>query len=350
MKPTLVRTCAAVALTGALVGAPALSGGPDGYAQEKAAPKPAVPAEPLGVLHCIGCHGGPDTPAYAEYSKTDGDKGARTDFVTLTEYHAWRHEDLHTRAFENIKPKYGPGSAPLNLATRMEEVLRESPSRKGKDYRVTAAAECLTCHATDLTASQNVALGAKTAGHFQTDYGVGCEGPATDGRADNWLAPHVRRAWREVAPKEKADLGLVDLRDPATRARTCASCHVGSVEEGRFVSHEIYAAGHPPLPPFELVTYCRDEPWHYYTHRENASLRRLAREQPEKALALFHYEEPADDKTPNGVSPDARDFAVGTVATFEAGMHLLATDAERTAKAGGYWTSPTLTATPATTT
>ena len=31
----------------------------------------------------------------------------------------------------------------------------------------------------------------------------------------------------------------------------CLSCHLGNAREGRVVTHEMYAAGHPPLPGFE---------------------------------------------------------------------------------------------------
>ena len=48
------------------------------------------------------------------------------------------------------------------------------------------------------------------------------------------------------------------MRNPARRAERCTSCHVGSESEGRFVTHEMYAAGHPPLPPVEVMAFSRD--------------------------------------------------------------------------------------------
>jgi hypothetical protein len=42
------------------------------------------------------------------------------------------------------------------------------------------------------------------------------------------------------------------LRDPQVRAEVCLSCHIGNVEQGKVITHEMYAAGHPPLPSFEL--------------------------------------------------------------------------------------------------
>ena len=62
---------------------------------------------------------------------------------------------------------------------------------------------------------------------------------------------------------EKSAKGLWDIRDPEVRAQRCASCHVGNAAEGKFVTHAMYAAGHPPLPPLEVMTFSRDQPMHY---------------------------------------------------------------------------------------
>jgi hypothetical protein len=33
------------------------------------------------------------------------------------------------------------------------------------------------------------------------------------------------------------------------------SCHIGNAEEGRVITHEMYAAGHPPLPSFDMANF-----------------------------------------------------------------------------------------------
>ena len=145
-------------------------------------------------------------------------------------------------------------------------------------------------------------------------------------------AARSARDLREKDPKEKSELGLVDLHDPYTRATKCAGCHIGNKAEGKFVTHEMYAAGHPPLPPFELVTYCRDMPRHYHTYRDtpgishNRFLTEMASKDPDKAWKTFHFRLPKDE------CPNARDFALGTVAAFESTMKLLADDARETPK------------------
>ena len=312
MTPTLIRSLAAAGLSLALLAAVALTGGPDGVAQEaKGGPakEPALTGPSLRVLNCRRCHRAP----------LDDEAKAVTEFVTLTESQVWHDLDLHARAHANITPSEagGPSGKP-NLAWEMQQVL--APHRP-KGYQVHQAAECLTCHATDLTARQTppIALTAKKTEDFDTLSGVSCE--ACHGRSDKWIGPHFSVEWRQVSPADKTGLGLVDLRDPYVRAKTCASCHIGSKAEGKFVTHEMFAAGHPPLPPFELVTYSRDQPAHYLPPRQNAYLKALAEKDADAAWARFHFRHP--DKE----SPDGRNFAVGTLAAFEASMRLLADDA-----------------------
>ena len=67
---------------------------------------------------------------------------------------------------------------------------------------------------------------------------------------------------------------------PATRPRAagrCATCHVGSPADGKFVTHEMYAAGHPPLPPLEVMTFSRDQPMHYKLPKDLPYFRRRTR-------------------------------------------------------------------------
>ena len=311
MTPLLTRSLAAAAavstLLTALVGLP----GSPGAAQEPKAEPAAAEMSPR-ILNCRRCHLNP----------LPEDRAAGvTDFVMLTESQAWHDLDLHALAHANIRPSEtgGPGGKP-NLAWEMQQVL--TPHRPA-GYRVDQAAECLTCHATDLTIGRDppVALAAKKVADFDWKSGVTCEG--CHGRADEWIGPHFSSDWRKVSPEDKSKRGLVDLRDPYTRAMKCASCHVGNKAEGKFVTHEMYAAGHPPLPPFEVATYAADAPRHYYPHRENKA---LAAMDPDTAWKHFHFRK--DE------CAEARSMAVGTVAAFEATMRLLADDAAATAKTG----------------
>ena len=56
---------------------------------------------------------------------------------------------------------------------------------------------------------------------------------------------------------------MTDLWDPIVRVRTCVSCHVGNVEQGKVLTHAMYAAGHPPLPGIEASTFAAAMPNHW---------------------------------------------------------------------------------------
>ena len=125
--------------------------------------------------------------------------------------------------------------------------------------------DCLTCHAIYMALPEaNVA--AKT---FYTDDGVSCE--ACHGWADKWYPRHSnRRVWRELTAAAKEADGLYDMRDAHRRAERCSACHVGHAGEGKIVTHEMYAAGHPPLPGFEAASFCDMMPPHWEPRGEKA--------------------------------------------------------------------------------
>jgi len=261
-----------------------------------AAGQPAKAVNPrdriLGADNCIRCHERP--------TEADRRPGGATEFLRMDESAIWQKEDLHGKAFEAL-------STPLGK--RMQAVLK---------YDVTKRPECLCCHAVDLVPEKKPAD--KT--DFYPTFGVGCE--ACHGFANEWNTPHVRPTWRDVPPAEKAKLGQVDLRDPATRAGRCSTCHVGSPADGKVVTHEMYAAGHPPLPPLEVMTFSRDQPMHYKWPKDLPYFQTL---DPKTTWELFHYRK--------GESQPARLVAVGAVTTFRAAVRVLAQAAEEAhARAG----------------
>src|SRR5690606_29164512 len=105
--------------------------------------------------------------------------------------------------------------------------------------------------------------------HNRLVWGVSCEachGASRDGQVEGrhfpgWLEHHRKPGWVNKPAKEKQEeFGYYDIRSPLAKARMCVSCHVGNAEEGRVVTHEMYAAGHPPLPNFELETFLQQMP------------------------------------------------------------------------------------------
>lgn len=99
--------------------------------------------------------------------------------------------------------------------------------------------------------------------------GVSCEGchgaaDAVAGDVKGWKELHYNKTWRYMDPAKKADLhNYYDVRSPVSKTRMCLSCHLGNAKEGRVVTHEMYAAGHPPLPGFEVSTFIDQEPQHW---------------------------------------------------------------------------------------
>src|SRR5579864_7286783 len=124
---------------------------------------------------------------------------------------------------------------------------------KNLKYDVTKSAQCLSCHGVYVTDEKLV-----DEESFKPDQrvksGVTCV--ACHGAYSDWVNEHSKPAksrWKQFDREEKeAKFGLKDLWDPAKRAALCSSCHVGEAAAGKIVTHEMYAAGHPPLPGIEI--------------------------------------------------------------------------------------------------
>ncbi|MFO0852132.1 MAG: multiheme c-type cytochrome [Gemmataceae bacterium] len=218
---------------------------------------------------CLKCHERP----------TDRDvTGGRNKFVLFHESTYWEQYDLHRKAFAALDSPLGRA-----ISTRLY---------RGDAKAAAAQPACLVCHSTDT--QPHAALSETAAERFSTTFGVNCQ--ACHGPAQEWWPKHIEDAvWRMTRPPDKAKLGQTDLRDPAVRATTCVECHIGSAEKGRFVTHAMYAAGHPPLPPFELATFSRDEPRHWrpaaavdFTGGARDEIAKQLKA-PGKLKELFHY-------------------------------------------------------------
>jgi hypothetical protein len=193
-----------------------------------------IPVDPAlgqydGARSCQQCH---TAPLPVEGS---------TDYVKLTEYKIWSEQDKHSNAFNVLANE---------RSKRMGKALGYEPSK---------AWQCLNCHAMNVPP-------AVRAPSFTIESGVSCD--ACHGPSEKWDREHRFPAWRTKPMAEKAKLGFYDVREPLSRARLCTSCHVGDQRLGRFITHEMYAAGHPPMPGFELATFCNQMPPHWRKHIE----------------------------------------------------------------------------------
>lgn len=290
---------------------------------KKGEPAPAGKPELISAARCQGCHGQADPAGNPELKKTLG-----FEFVRLWENKVWDAHDLHKTAFVNLLTKRTAdekaGQKANATAQRMEDKLRTyktHPKYQKPDYTVATDVACLACHASALEPPTKTALDTWTKDSFLTDDGVGCEmchgygSLYRDKHQDSKLVktpdgPKSVVPWREWTPDTKKAWGLVDLRSHADATKRCASCHVGNTQDARFVTHDMYAAGHPPLPPLDLLAYTREQPRHWGLPSEMPYLKDLVKNEPEKAFAVFHIR--ADE------SFVARRFAESALATLGA--------------------------------
>jgi hypothetical protein len=180
-----------------------------------------------GAVRCKDCH----------TQQTTLEQGASLSFVMLDEYAIWKTLDKHAQAYAVLRGERGQQMSKLLKS----DVLKPETG-------------CLNCHAMN-------ALKTSPQETFNPEDGVSCGG--CHGPSSGWLTEHTQPAWRKLSPREKAERGMKDVRDPETRSKLCMSCHIGNADEGKVVTHAMFAAGHPPLPPFEVATFSQNEPQHW---------------------------------------------------------------------------------------
>ena len=234
---------------------------------EPASSAPAGEHTYLGVVACARCHRAP----------TPEDKEANTG-VALTEYTTWSTQDKHKDAYEVLlKPR----------AQRMQQLL---------GYDVTKDGRCLSCHAVDCSSS-------KCDTSFVASRGVSCE--ACHGPSSDWVDPHWKPGWRGLTAAQKESRGMRDVWNPKEQAKLCCSCHVGDAAQGKFVSHKMYAAGHPPLPSIELAAFMAQMPPHWIPLEDK----------PQEVRATYKNRLPT--------APQSKMVVLGGAVALEANLKLL---------------------------
>jgi hypothetical protein len=193
----------------------------------------------------------------------------------------WRDQDKHALAYRVLDDK------------RAQDIGKLLGGWDVKNKK-----ECLACHCVWVEEKQDV----KLAKSFKREEGVSCVAchgvelfAPTDKLAVSWIVLHsaeaTRETWRGLTRAAKeADYGMTDLWDPVCRTQVCASCHIGNFAEGKFVTHEMYAAGHPPLPSFEVTTFSNQMPrhWQYLKEKSPSVLKLLNLNEPEAELEETH--------------------------------------------------------------
>jgi Cytochrome c554 and c-prime len=202
-----------------------------------------------GANYCSGCH------------SPSSDNKLPRDWVALREFPTWDQHDKHRHAYEALT---------CPRAKQMEVLLRMP-----KDKPATKDERCLACHSLDLGhGDSGNLLGEEGSPRREAALaqGVSCE--ACHGASSEWFGPHSEPTlWRDKVTERMEgrhydDYGMTHLRDPVKRTELCLSCHLGNIECGKFVTHEMYAAGHPPLPAFEVETFLERMPRHWQLDSE----------------------------------------------------------------------------------
>ncbi len=122
---------------------------------------------------------------------------------------------------------------------------------------------CLTCHGGYKPQTEDP--------EFSRENGVpglSCTYCHENGNSVAWRREHGENIWRLKSVDEKQLMGLRHLGDCQQQVELCASCHVGDPESGKFVTHDMYVAGHPPLPGFDLQQFSDAMPRHWRDHRD----------------------------------------------------------------------------------
>lgn len=183
-----------------------------------------------------------------------------TEFVRLSEATRFLEFDKHFVAYDMVR---------IDLEKSEFDLPKHESNKRAKDMVVKLGwadgdgnfeRKCLTCHVgleTDADLSNLASI------QTTLQEGVQCE--ACHGPGEKYTQPteHQNPTWRKKSVEEKEKLGLKDLSNSVITAQVCLSCHLGDLPSGRFVTHDMYAAGHPPLPPFDLQTFLDAMPPHW---------------------------------------------------------------------------------------
>ncbi len=280
-KRTLMATGLVIAAVAALAVRPR-----EGRSAEPPEPVQAQAFKYFGSGECQRCH------AYTEEEAIRFSRNS-VGFIKLNEYKTWKDEDKHSLAFARLLSDRG---------RRIAGLLKVDVTK--------SEGGCLGCHSASVSEVQNRA---KPGDLFDKNEGVSCEN--CHGPYSAWAAPHTQVEFRNQSQADWAKVGFNDLRSPEIQSEKCLSCHVGNFDEGKVVTHEMYAAGHPPLPSIEVATFTNSIPRHWWllAERKDSNLR--------KALGFKE-----------GELEQTKLALVGAAVAFRTSMKLLADESKPGAK------------------
>jgi Cytochrome c554 and c-prime len=221
-------------------------------AQDVAGPPAPAHFDYTNTDNCLLCHG--DAPRMKDHS----------DFIGVAPAEIWSTLDKHGQSFLLLKDKSRQLTNQILGFDLREAFTGDEMTSLSQDERVAEKVQtvksCLRCHATRPKDAEDP-TGQHRGPVEPLARGVSCQ--ACHGPAGEWVQAHADKWWRRVSHQAKSKLGFTNVRDGVVRTNLCAGCHVGSVAEEKFVKHEWYAAGHPPLPGFEYAAFAAQMPAHW---------------------------------------------------------------------------------------
>ena len=188
----------------------------------------AGPFHFVGVNECVLCHSNPNL---------------KNDWISIVVTETWS-KDVHSRSHLAL-------AAENKLTAKIEATLK---IKAGENRN------CVACH----TKGSQEPLVPEDDEFLKREIihnGISCE--TCHGAGSGYLEHHRKPEWRFKSSIEKEQLGMIDLRNPLLKAENCLSCHLGNVGQDKVVTHEMFAAGHPPLPGFEIETFGQAMPAHW---------------------------------------------------------------------------------------
>ncbi len=230
------------------------------------------------VASCSVCH-------YA--APVGGLRPPDTSFSRQDELQFWLANDKHAIARRRVEPltiderdqeainyarKLGLQSVPADWFGDSNLLSRRICDKLGYDVATTEGYgrfrdNCLTCHGGYRGAQDDVHFAKGEGGQP----GISCNYCHQINGNDAWVNQHGINAaerWRLLPPELKSAQGMRDLVNMTVQAANCFDCHIGNRDQDMFVTHAMYAAGHPPLPGIELQTFCESMPQHWRTEGE----------------------------------------------------------------------------------
>jgi hypothetical protein len=282
---------------------------------DRAAPRAVSGDAPLKKMYfgnqaCGSCHANETTPAMM-----------KTDFTRGTEMHIWSKFDKHKDATLVLKGPLG----------------QQMAQRLGIKGDIAQEKQCVSCHGV-LTGPGDALHDSFKDAAAREASGVSCV--VCHGPYPAWVEEHVKifGAWESLTRADKETKhGLTDLWDPRKRAELCCSCHVGDHRQGKVVTHEMYAAGHPPLPGIEVAAFSDAMPRHWETWSEKLARQRKKLGDADFAKKQKLYEHAFMSKFEADDAEQTRLVAVSAVVALRASARLAQDHAQAEMKQPGTW-------------